>query len=152
MCDPLRHICHGHSDTAEDSNVGSSTSMAAIFMFGGGGPEVRNSVESASSYMEAIDVQNGEYEVVYDDLGLVYMPQVEGHQVRLVPTDTRNRDDLIRRLAVYSEMLGLALDPDSQDFPIEVARSIADSEWSRRWPKRPRWLSRRMHGSGPPDF
>lgn len=126
--------------------------MAAIFMFGDGGPDVRDSVESASNYMEAIDVQNGEYEVVYDDAGLVYMPEVEGYEVRLVPSDTRDRDDLIRRLAEYSEMLGLALDPASQDFPVELARSIAASEWSRRWPKRPHWLARRMHGSGPPAF
>ena len=125
--------------------------MAAIFMFGDGGPVIRESVESASGYMEAIDVENGEYEVIYDDTGVVYQPQIEGYRVRLVPTDTRDRDDLVRRLADYSETLGLALDPASQDFTIDLARSISASEWSRRWPKRPRWLSKWMHGNGPPE-
>ena len=126
--------------------------MAVIFMFGDGGPDVRDSVEGAANFMEAIDVQNGQYEVVYDATGLIYLPQVDGYQVRLVPTDTRDRDDLVRRLTDYSKALGLALDPSLHDFPIEVARSIAALEWSRRWPKWPLWLSRWMHGSGPPDF
>src|SRR5665213_408853 len=123
--------------------MGSFLVMTAIFIFGDGGPVVQDSVESASGYMEAIDVKNGEYEVIYDETGLVYRPQVEGHQVRLVPTESRDRADLVQRLRDYSETLGLVLDSTSQDFPIELARSISAWEWSHRWPKWPRWLSRR---------
>lgn len=125
--------------------------MTAIFIFGDGGPVVRDSVESASGYMEPIDLKNGEYEVIYDDTGLVYQPQIEGYQVRLVPTVSWDRADLGQRLSDYSKTLGLALDPASQDFPNDVARSISVSEWSRRWPKRPRWLSNWIHGDGPSE-
>jgi hypothetical protein len=136
----------------EALSMGSSVLMTAIFIFGDGGPIVRNSVDSASGYMEAIDVENGEYDAIYDDTGLIYRPQIEERQVRLVPTDIRDHDDLVRRLADYSKTLGLALDPTSRDFTIDLARSISASEWSRRWPKRPRWLSKWMHGDGPPTF
>ena len=40
--------------------MGSSMAMKAVFLFGDGGPTIERSVSSASSYMEAIDVESGE--------------------------------------------------------------------------------------------
>jgi hypothetical protein len=133
-------------------SVRTLVTVGAIFMFGDGGPVVRDTVEHASSFMEAADVENGEYNAVYDEAGLMFRPQVEGRLVRLISTRNSDHDDLVRRLTDWCRTAGLTLDPASDDFPIQVAQRIAESEWSARWPKRPLWLSRRIHGTSPPTF
>ena len=126
--------------------------MGAIFMFGDGGPVVRDTVEHASGFMEAVDVENGEFDAVYDETGLILRPEVENRKVRLLPTESADFDDLIRRLTDWCQTQGASLDSESGDFPIQVARQMAESEWNARWPKRPLWLSRRIHGTSPPTF
>jgi hypothetical protein len=125
--------------------------MGAIFMFGDGGPVVRSTTEEASDFMEAVDVENGEYDVVYDETGLILRPHVQDRQVHLLPTESGDNGDLFRRLS-ECQTNGISLDSHSGDFPAQVARRIAASEWSNRWPKRPAWLSRMIHGSTPPTF
>lgn len=49
--------------------------MGAIFMFGDGGPVVRETIEEASRFMEAVDVDKGEYDAVYDKTGLISSPR-----------------------------------------------------------------------------
>ena len=44
--------------------------------------------------------------------------------MHLVPTERRDRDDLVRRLREYAERHRPTLDPDSPDFPLELARGI----------------------------
>jgi hypothetical protein len=126
--------------------------MGAIFMFGDGGPVVRSTTEEASAFMEAVDVENGEYDVVYDESGLILRPQVQDRQVHLLPTESVDLSDLIRRLSEWCQTKGVSLDSHSAAFPAQVARRIAESEWRTRWPKRPAWLSRMIHGSTPPRF
>jgi hypothetical protein len=126
--------------------------MGAIFMFGDGGPVVRSTTEEASDFMEAVDVENGEYDVVYDESGLILRPQVQGRRVHLLPTGSGDHGDLIRRLSEWCQTNGLSLDSHSADFPAQVARRIAEAEWRTRWPKRPAWLSRMIHGSAPSRF
>ena len=121
-------------------------------MFGDGGPVVRETIEEASGFMEPADVSNGDYDAVYDETGLLLRPEVEDRQVRLVPTGTADYSDLVRRLSDWCQSNGVSLDPESGDFPVQVARTIAESEWSTRWPRRPVWLSRIIHGSTPLTF
>jgi hypothetical protein len=125
----------------------------AIFMFMHGDLAVGQSPEEAAGGMEAVDVETGVYEVVYDDTGLVYEPiVVEKYQVRLVPTQRRDYDDLVGRLINFGLRAGLELNEEATVFPLAAARSVAEWERERRWPKRPRWLHRRIHGSQPPQF
>lgn len=121
-------------------------------MFGDGGPVVRKTTVEAAEFMEAVDVGNREYDAVYDETGLILRPEVEDRQVRLLATESADYGDLIRRLSEWCQTNGESLDPESADFPVQVARRIAESEWSTRWPKRPFWLSRMVHGSTPPTF
>jgi hypothetical protein len=65
--------------------------------------------------MEALDVENGEYHVLYT---------LEGRVV---------------------------LTSDPVDF-VAVANEVLRREWNSRWPKRPKWLSRRIHGEHPPQI
>ena len=124
----------------------------AIFMFMHGDLAVDQSPEMASNGMEAYDVEAGEYEAIYDESGLAYEPVVEGYRVRLAPSKHRDYQDLLRRLSDFSLRAGLALPEDGPDFPLDVARTVAQREWERHWPKRPKWLTRRIHGSQPPRF
>jgi hypothetical protein len=32
---------------------------------------------------------------------------------------------------------------------IEIGNAILEADWQSRWPKRPRWLSARLHGDAP---
>jgi len=121
-----------------------------IFMFMHGDAAVDESPERAAAGMEPVDVEAGEYEVIYDGSGLVYEPiVVEKYRVRLAPTKRRDLDDLVRRLREFGDRAGLAMPDDSHNFTLEAARVLAAWEWGRRWPKRPRWLSQRIHGVGP---
>lgn len=125
----------------------------AIFTFMHGDASVDESPEKAAGGMEAVDVKAGEYEVICDDSGLIYEPRViEKYQVQLVPTERRDYNDLVHRLRDFGDRAGLNMPVGVTDFPVQAARVIAEWEWSRRWPKRPAWLSRRIHGSRPPTF
>jgi hypothetical protein len=123
----------------------------AIFMFMHGDMAVDPSPEKAAGGMEAVDVEAGEYDAIYD-IGLVYEPIVENYRVRLIPTETRDYEDLVRRLTDFGSRAGLVLPDEGPDFPVAVARRVAAWDWEHRWPKRPKWLSRRIHGSQPPQF
>jgi len=77
----------------------------AIFMFMHGDVAVDPSPEKAAGRMEAVDVEAGEYEAIYDDIGLVYEPIVENYRVRLIPTETaglRGLGAAVDRLRVAS--------------------------------------------------
>jgi hypothetical protein len=45
-------------------------------MFGSGDVDVAESVEAASVFMEAADVNAGEYGIICDDTGLFYEPEL----------------------------------------------------------------------------
>jgi hypothetical protein len=61
--------------------------------------------------------------------------------VRLQPTDELAPDELRARLRA---------DPRAGDVdPLSFAAAESKWEWEHRWPKRPRWLSRRLHGDDP---
>jgi len=126
--------------------------VRAMFSFILGDLAVHESPQQAAASMEAIDVEAGDYEAIYDQDGVLYQPVVEGAQVELRATEIRDYHDLVSRLKAFRELAGLALPEDAPDFPLAMARIVAERSWKRRWPKRPAWLSRRIHGPGPPRF
>lgn len=46
--------------------------VRAIFLFGDGGVIVEPTVSQATAFMEPIDIENGEYDAVFDDTGRQY--------------------------------------------------------------------------------
>jgi hypothetical protein len=99
--------------------------------------------------MEAIDVRDGEYEAFFTIDGGVLHPSVRPDDeiwVELVATGTHDLARLKRRLRELQHRNGYVSNPDD---PRAVANELLAIEWSLRWPKRPYWLDRRLHGSGP---
>ncbi|MDA0185308.1 hypothetical protein OJ997_33695 [Solirubrobacter phytolaccae] len=106
-------------------------------------PTVFPSLEYAMGYMEGIDVENGEYTAIYTVGGRIVRAEAQGNAVELTITEERDRDDLLARLRAWR---------DDIDDPVEYARTYLRREWEGRWPKRPRWLDRRLHGTAPPPL
>jgi hypothetical protein len=103
----------------------------------------------AASYMEAVDVRAGEYEAFFTVGGDVLQPGVRPDDevwVELIATGTNDMVRLKRRLRELQQLNGFVSDPDD---PMAVANELLAIEWSLRWPKRPGWLDRRLHGEGP---
>jgi hypothetical protein len=117
------------------------------------------SLASAAGYMEAIDVENGLYSSLAPRTGLhgaVYT--VDG---RFVEASAAN-DAVVLRITSHRDPAGLEqvlrraaaqglISSDPAD-PMMVARELLDQQWSSRWPKRPRWLDRRLHGDDAPSL
>lgn len=121
----------------------------AFFLIADDGVHVEATMQRAAGYMEPVDVRNGEYEAVFDESGRRYDVSVADDVTRLTPTDEVDRDRLVRLLRQYVRGENLGLGPEHFDDPLAVAAAICEWEWEHRWPKRPRWLSRRIHGDGP---
>jgi hypothetical protein len=106
-------------------------------------------VDHAASWMEAIDVADGEYEAVYDTSGrLIEAEAIDPKMGVLVlhPSDAADPADLRRRIQAYMDRTGF---PGTADDAEGVAREYLRREWDQRWPKRPSWLDRRLHGDPP---
>lgn len=101
--------------------------------------------EEAEASIEVIDVEANEY-VLFDDEGTVLNVSLDGGKVVIGGGDSRDPQQLHERLERYCGMV--ELDCPSDD-PIAVGNAILLSDWSRRWPKRPAWLDRRLHGDSP---
>lgn len=107
--------------------------------------------------MEAIDVENGLYEqldsrsglrgAVYAVDGRVINARVRNGSVALVITSQHDAADLRARLSDAAERGLVTGDPSD---PLAVARALLQAQWDSRWPQRPRWLDRRLHGDTPP--
>jgi hypothetical protein len=65
---------------------------------------------------------------------------------RLIPTGSRDLPSLIQLLTEYARTHHFETDgSDPNAFVDELARR----DYGSRWPQRPSWLDRRMHGDGP---
>jgi hypothetical protein len=117
------------------------------------------SLASAAGYMEAIDVQNGLYSTPDPGTGLrgaVYT--VDGrvveasaaHDAVALHTTTHYDPAGLQHILQRAAERGL-INGDPAD-PSKVARELLDKQWNSRWPQRPRWLDRRLHGDDPPSF
>jgi hypothetical protein len=124
----------------------------AMFVFEHGDLSIAESPEQAAAQLEAVDVEAGAYDAVYDEGGWLYRCRVEDGRVRIDATAEQDFSDLVARLSRFAELTGLPFRRDDADFPLNAARQIAAWQWQQRWPKRPLWLARRLHRQGPPTF
>jgi len=108
---------------------------------------VFKSLNSAGDHVERIDVENGEYEAFFTVDGQRLMPTVaEDDTVALTPTEDHDLHGLVRRLHELQSRNRFVSDPRD---PRAVANELFRQEWAARWPRRPGWLDRRLHGRGP---
>jgi hypothetical protein len=102
--------------------------------------------------LEAIDVANGEYPDAFtlDGERVVVAVQGDRNTGRIEFQRTGDRDPAalearLRRQVERDDLLVV----DTGDLAVDVANALAREVWESRWPKRPRWLSRLLHGDGP---
>lgn len=131
----------------------------AVFVFANDDPlpMVFDSLAAAAGYIEAVDVQNGLYSAFRPQDGLrggvfavdgrVVDARVVDGVSALRPTARYDATDLRRRLADAARRGLVSADPND---PPSVARELLQQQWDSRWPQRPRWLDRRLHGDTPP--
>jgi hypothetical protein len=131
----------------EDASV--ADEVRAVFVFGDDPqPMVFQSLGDAMGWMEAIDVENGEYDALYTLDGRAIDASVSGNQVVLEVTNERNERDVRHRLREAASRGLVTSDPEDLG---AVANELLRNQWNSRWPKHPRWLSRRLHGDGPAE-
>lgn len=123
----------------------------AVFVFDGGDLSVHDSLESAAISLEAIDVENGEFDFYTDD-GTVVAATVTGEHVFLAPTTTGRQQEFLDRLDRFLLAVDAPAEVRSAPDVIDKAQYVVDLNWGRRWPKRPAWLARRIHGDDPPHL
>jgi hypothetical protein len=116
-----------------------------VFVFADDGLHVFGDMGAVVSYVEVPDVEEGVYEALFTISGEVITAETSGSSVVLRRTGRTDLEDLRRRLREISD--GFGSDPEDLD---AVARELLKAEWEARWPKRPRWLDRRLHGTDPP--
>lgn len=143
-----RDRTHGVRWRPTSGIVGGMTSEAgAVFIFTqDGDARVCRSLSDASR-MEAIDVDNGEYPGIFLLDGRIVTATTVAGDVVLTVTEDRDYDGLRRRMQEFRHRSGLS----PLDDLVEVAYEWLRGEWEHRWPKRPRWLARRVHGDAPPS-
>ena len=122
--------------------------MAAVFVFSNDGDlDVFPSLQAAEGYMEAVDVVEGEeYAAAFLHDGTVVRIGVDGERVVLTPTEARDAARLDQSLDAYQRRVGAAARSGSA---LDYANDWFRAEWEQRWPKRPAWLARRLHGDQP---
>ena len=122
--------------------------MPAVFVFDRGGDlNVFSSLQAASGWLEAVDVDNGEYIAAFLHDGTVVATRTADNLVVLAATDTRDLPRLNDLLTEHQRWVG---EPVSGRSPLEFANDYLRYEWAGRWPRRPAWLARRLHGGLPP--
>lgn len=117
-----------------------------MFVFADDGLNVFPSLGDLYGWLEAPDVDEGVYEAIFSMHGDVIRARTEGMNVILTVTGIVDLDGLERRLRAHEhEFLS---DPADRR---AVANEMLRRQWDARWPQRPRWLARRLHGDGPPE-
>lgn len=132
--------------------MGQVPAATVIFVFDANGDvDVYGSVEEVRGYVEAVDVRDGEYAFFAAD-GRAIEGVVEGEgraagdfTLRLTAAD--KSEELRVRLARIFATRGL--DADLAKVPLAAAQVLMDAQWDARWPRRPAWLDRRLHGVRP---
>jgi len=71
-----------------------------------------------------------------------------GETVVLTPSEQRDLARLSTLLVDYQRTTGTQFGSLN---PLDVANEWLRWEWEHRWPKRPTWLARRLHGEVPPQ-
>jgi hypothetical protein len=121
--------------------------VAALFVFDRDNwCSVFPDASAAAAELETNDVEADEY-VAFDQDGAVFALWVEGVDVRLRPTGVRDPVELRERLARF--LREQRIECASED-AVDIGNAILAAAWDSRWPKRPRWLTTRLHGDSPP--
>ena len=106
-------------------------------------------LDNAAGWLESLDVLDGEYVCAFTlDGRVVAITGVHGGPVSLHATV--ERDDIGLRELLLSSQARMGLVSDVDDL-VSVANELMRNEWERRWPRRPRWLRRRLYGDCPPQ-
>ncbi len=123
--------------------------VPAVFVFDREGDlNVFPSLRAAGGWLTAADVDGGEYPAAFLDDGSVVEIGTAGEEVVLTATATRDLPRLDHLLSEYQHRVGKPVrDGSARDFANDWLRT----EWEQRWPKRPAWLARRLHGDHPPQ-
>ncbi len=121
--------------------------MPAVFIFDRDGDlNVFPSLRDAAGWLEAVDVEAGEYKAAFLHDGTVVNVGTSAETVVLTPTAVRDQRSLCDEIARYQQRVASA--PQTVD-PLDFANEWLRREWDVRWPKRPAWLARRLHGDAP---
>ena len=120
----------------------------AYFLCGDCAVHDEPTLDTAAGFMEPIDVENGEYDAVFDDSGRRYAFSVVDGNTCLEPTNDVELDELRSRLQGLARTAFASENVDADD-PFGVAVAVSRFEWEHRWPRWPRWLDRRLHGNRP---
>jgi hypothetical protein len=123
--------------------------VRAVFAFEGNDLSVHPSLESAASYVDAIDVNKGVHDFFAED-GTLLRATTDGYQVTLRPTADHRPDELRQRLVRYLSDPRVGLDAKLADDPLTAAQTISEREWSVRPFRWFPWLDRRLNGDTPP--
>ncbi len=114
--------------------------MSAVFIFDtSGAMSVFASESQAAGWLEAIDVDHGEYVAAYLDDGTVVELAAADERVVLRRTNSRDMPGLMARLRAHQRAIGR---PDEVGDLVAFANEILHEEWEGRWPRPPRWLER----------
>lgn len=109
--------------------------------------EVYADAAAAAGDLEAVDVQDGEYPFACRVDGAVLAIFTEDERVVL---DLTGDVDQARLRALIEAYAPSAPGAPRALAPLDFAEQWLDQQWQRRSVRWPRWLDRRMHGSGPP--
>jgi hypothetical protein len=104
--------------------------------------------EQAAAELESADVDADEY-VAFDEHGTVFRLWTAGLDIHVAATPVRDEDQLRARLRRFVDEWQVEA---STDDLIEIGNAILRDGWTRRWPRHPRWLARRLHGTTPPTL
>jgi hypothetical protein len=117
-----------------------------VFVFAVDGVDVFPSVGDAADSLGGFDIDDGEFEALITLDGRIVRAESRGEVAVLTVTQQRDVAELKRRLRSFARSAGFLCTPDD---PRAVANEILRRQWETRWPKRPRWLDERIHGSNP---
>ena len=104
------------------------------------------SIADAQDWLEAMDVDDGEYTAALTETGRVIGLKTENELVVLELTDELDSDLLHRLLREHGQAIGR---PGIESDPVGFANESWKREWDHRWPRWPHWLDQRLHPDGP---
>ena len=123
--------------------------MSPVFVFDTTGDmAVFASEDHAAGYLEAIDVDLGEYVAAYLHDGTVVELGTTDERVILRRTDRKDLPALMAELRAHQRTVG---GPEEVGDLVAFANDILRKEWEGRWPRPPRWLKRWFPGGRPPQ-
>jgi hypothetical protein len=121
--------------------------MSGVFVFEPNGDmHVFASEDHAAGWLEAIDVENGEYAAAYLHDGTVVDLATANERVILRRTNRHELQGLMIRLRAYRRATG---QHEEVGDLVAFANDVLRREWEGRWPRPPRWLKRWFPGRGP---